>query len=603
MASSTHWIASQSAMGILERGGNAADAAVAAGLVLHVVEPHLCGPGGEVPIMVWDETRRRSRVIDGQGWAPALADRETFRSLGLDLVPGTGLLGAAVPGAVPAWLTLLAEYGAMGIDEVFEPAIRYASSGCPAPTRLVQALHAVRELFEVHWPSSAATWIPGGRIPRPGELFRLPALAATYRRLVSEACDSSESRVGRIEEAISIWQTGFVARSIDEFSRSTVVYDSSGGRHGGLLRYDDIAEWTVTQHEPVSVDFGRYRVEKGDFGGPGPMMLQQLSVLAHADLSSHDPTGAQFVHRIAEAAKLAFADRLGWYGRSTHADADAQAALLSDAYGRSRWELIRNRRASDQLEPGSPTGRDPQIADLDASRRTLAEADVRFGVGEPTFADLVETATAEIDASEINDVFVGDTCHVDVIDSAGNMVAATPSGGWLSSSPTIPDLGFALGTRLQATWLQDGLAASLEPRVSPLHTLTTSLAFHDDEPYMVFGTPGGDQQDQWATSFFLRHVVHGLDLQEAIDAPSWHVTHYPSSFWPRATSTGELTVESRFDDEVVAELEGLGHEVTVGGPWSEGRLSAASRQRGADGTFTFRAAANPRGMQGYAVGR
>ena len=332
------------------------------------------------------------------------------------------------------------------------------------------------------------------------------------------------------------------------------------------------------------------------------------------DLSSHEPTGAQFVHRIAEAAKLAFADRLAWYGRSTHADADAQAALLSVAYGRSRWELIRDRRASDRLEPGVPNGRDPLIADLDASLRALADADVRFGVGEPTFADLVDsatsgTATSGIDASDIDagsgtdDVFVGDTCHVDVIDSDGNMVAATPSGGWLSSSPTIPDLGFALGTRLQATWLQDGLAASLEPRVSPLHTLTTSLAFRDDEPYMVFGTPGGDQQDQWATSFFLRHVVHGLDLQEAIDAPSWHVTHYPSSFWPRTTRLGELTVESRFDDEVVSELEGLGHQVTVGGPWSEGRLSAASRQRGADGSFTFRAAANPRGMQGYAVGR
>ena len=183
------------------------------------------------------------------------------------------------------------------------------------------------------------------------------------------------------------------------------------------------------------------------------------------------------------------------------------------------------------------------------------------------------------------------------------MVAATPSGGWLSSSPVIPALGFALNTRLQMTWLDPGLPSTLTPGVVPCTSLSPSLALRDGQPYMVFGTPGGDQQDQWSPAFFLRHVVHGMNLQEAIDAPAWHVDHSPSSFWPRETALNRLTLESRFGPDTIAALRAAGHEVRVGDAWSESRLSACSQERDRAGRLVLRAAANPRGMQGYAVGR
>jgi gamma-glutamyltranspeptidase/glutathione hydrolase len=212
-----------------------------------------------------------------------------------------------------------------------------------------------------------------------------------------------------------------------------------------------------------------------------------------------------------------------------------------------------------------------------------------MGAGEPTVGRLGEMR--------------GDTVHFDIVDRAGNMVSATPSGGWLQSSPVIPELGFGLGTRGQMFWLEEGHPAALKPGKRPRTTLSPTLALRDGEPYLAWGSPGGDQQDQWTTQFFLRHVflrhVHArLNLQEAIDAPAWHSEHFPISFWPRTARPGVLVVESRVPAETRKELEKRGHIVEVGPAWSEGRLTAASR----DGRRR-KAAANPRGMQGYAAGR
>jgi gamma-glutamyltranspeptidase/glutathione hydrolase len=195
-------------------------------------------------------------------------------------------------------------------------------------------------------------------------------------------------------------------------------------------------------------------------------------------------------------------------------------------------------------------------------------------------------------------VLSGDTCHLDVIDSQGNMVSATPSGGWLQSAPVIPELGFCLGTRAQMFWLEDGLPSSLAPGKRPRTTLSPSFAFRDGAPYMSFGTPGGDGQDQWSLIFFLRHAHHRMNLQEAIDAPTFQTGHFPSSFYPRQANPGAVMVEGRFTDETVKALEKRGHRVEIGGDWSQGRLSACAR----DGAV-LKAAANPRLMQGYAAGR
>lgn len=596
VAASTHWIASQVAMSMLERGGNAFDAAVAGGFVLQVLEPHLNGPGGEVPVVFWSAKEKRVRVLCGQGPAPALADASTFRRMGLDLVPGIGLLPATVPGAFGAWLTLLRDHGTMTLAQVLRPTIEYAQDGYPLVPRAVQAIVSVRKFFEAEWKSSADVWIPGGRVPRPLETFVNRALAGTYREICAEAQRIGSNRVSEIDAALDLWYRGFVARSIDAYYTGEHVRDTTGERNAGLLRFDDLARWRPGYEDPLTLDFGRYTVAKCGAWSQGPVFLQQLALLRHAGLDGHEPDSAAWVHRIAEACKLAMADRHAWYGDPDFVDVPI-AELLSDEYGQARWKLV-TETASKAMTPGSPGGRAARLPDLDAARRTMEKSDPSFGAGEPTFANLPPIAQWAD-----HELFVGDTCHIDVIDRHGNMISATPSGGWLSSSPVIPRLGFSIGTRLQMTWLDDGVAGQVAPRKRPNTTLTPSLALRDGEPYLVFGTPGGDQQDQWSSIFFLRHALHGMNLQEAIDFPSWHVNHFPASFWPRDTTLNRITLESRFPKATLDALRERGHDVVVGEPWSEGRLSACARERDGRGEWILRAAANPRGMQGYAVGR
>jgi gamma-glutamyltranspeptidase/glutathione hydrolase len=568
---------------------------VAGAFVLQVVEPHLNGPGGEAPILFWNERERRVRALCGQGPAPALATPAFFRRMGVELVPGIGLLPATVPGAFGAWLTLLRDHGTWTLADVLAPAIGYARDGFPLLERTVQAIVAVQDLFRQEWTSSASVWLPGGRVPRPGELFRSPGTAATYTRIVVES-QRADGRVAQIDAALDSWYRGFVAREIDAYYTHAEIRDTTGERTRGLLRYDDLASWRAEYDEPLLHAFGRYTVAKCDAWSQGPVFLQQLALLQHARLERFAPTSPEFVHRLVECSKLALADRLAWYGDPRFVDVPV-AGLLDPAYARERYALV-GERASTQLVPGSPGGRAPRLPDLAATERTLAASDTRFGIGEPTFANLPPVAEwAE------REILSGDTCHIDVIDRHGNMVSATPSGGWLSSSPAIPALGFSLNTRLQMTWLDDGVPGQLQPGKRPSTTLSPSMALRDGEPYLAFGTPGGDQQDQWTVAFLVRHALHGMNLQESIDAPAWHVDHFPASFWPRSVKLNRLSVESRLPQDTIDALRAMGHDVAVGLPWSEGRITACSRERDAQGRLVLRAAANPRGMQGYAVGR
>jgi gamma-glutamyltranspeptidase/glutathione hydrolase len=293
-----------------------------------------------------------------------------------------------------------------------------------------------------------------------------------------------------------------------------------------------------------------------------------------------DPRGADFVHLVVESAKLAYADREAFYGDPNFVSTPL-GTLLSDDYNAARRALI-GATASMELRPGAVDGHTPWV-DHDAGRRAAQVP--AAGAGEPTVSRL--------------GVIGADTCHVDVIDRHGNMVSATPSGGWLQSSPVIPELGFPMGTRGQMFWLRDGLPNSLAPGKRPRTTLSPSFALRDGKPWMAFGTPGGDQQDQWSLIYFLRMVHHGMTIQQAIDAPSFHTEHWPSSFWPRAARPGKVMLEGRFDDSVQRDLAARGHQVSKGDDWSEGRISGARIEP--DGQMF--AGANPRGMQGYAVGR
>jgi gamma-glutamyltranspeptidase / glutathione hydrolase len=583
---STHWLASAVGIGMLEKGGNAFDAAAAAGFTLQVVEPHLSGPLGEAPILAWSEASRRCDMICGQGVAPAAATIGRFHDLGLDLVPGTGLLAATVPGAFGAWLTLLRDWGTMPLAEILAPAIAYAENGYPVVPRIAETIAAMAPMFRAEWPSSAAVYLPNGAPPVPGRLFRNRALAGTYRRVLAEA--SEGSREDRIERARAAWYRGFVAEAIDRFCRREKALDSSGRRHGGLLTGDDLARWQPPVETPLAFDYHGWTVLKGGPWSQGPVLLQTLALLQGFDLDGLDPLGADFVHLVVECLKLAFADREAWYGDPDFVDVPI-ATLLSAPYNDARRRLVGD-RASLELRPGSPDGRMPRV--LVGGR----DAELGAGLGEPTMAGTGEpTLTRE-------GVVAGDTCHVDVVDRWGNMVSATPSGGWLQSSPVIPELGFCLGTRMQMFWLEEGLPASLTPGKRPRSTLSPSLALRDGRAHLAFGTPGGDQQDQWSAQLLLHHVHHRMNLQQAIDCPAFHTEHGPSSFYPRAAHPGLVAIEGRFPEKTRAELAGRGHRLAVGGAWSEGRLSACARED-TDAGRILKAAANPRGMQGYAVGR
>jgi gamma-glutamyltranspeptidase / glutathione hydrolase len=580
VVTSTHWIATAVGMATLEKGGNAFDAAAATAFTLQVVEPHLNGPGGDVPVIVHDVRKRKVEVICGQGPAPAAATIAHYRGEGLDMVPGTGMLAACVPGMFDTWMLLLRDYGTLRLADVLAPAIFYASQGHPLVERANATIATVAELFRTHWPTSAAVYLPGGQPPPTGTLFTNKALADTYTRLLREAESAGGDRVKQIEKARLTWGEGFVAEAIDRFCRTQEIMDTSGERHRGVLTGEDMARWEAHIEAPLTYDYGRYTACKAGAWSQGPVMLQQLALLKGFDLDDADPVSADFVHTLVECSKLAYADREKFYGDPDFAEVP-MATLLSDAYNDERRKLVTD-KASLELRPGSVEGFGAvvKLKREDGPRRAAAA----MGAGEPTVGRLGEVR--------------GDTVHFDIVDQAGNMVSATPSGGWLQSSPVIPELGFGLGTRGQMFWLEEGHPASLAPGKRPRTTLSPTMALRDGEPYLAWGSPGGDQQDQWTTQLFLRHVHAGMNLQEAIDAPAWHSEHFPISFWPRTARPGVLVVEGRLPDATVKELERRGHVVEVDADWCEGRLTAAAR----DGRRR-RAAANPRGMQGYAAGR
>src|SRR5262245_49191032 len=594
VVASTHWIGTAVGMGVLERGGNAFDAGVATAFTLQVVEPHLCGPGGDVPVMICEAGSAAPKVICGEGPAPAHATIAHYRGrLGLDIVPGTGLLPACIPGTFETYMMLLRDWGTLRLRDVLEPAIAYAENGHPLVERACATIGTVETLFRQHWPTSAAVYLPSGKIPAPGTLFTNRRHAETYRRILKEGETGRGGREAETGSGRRAWRRGFVAGAIDDFCRPNEILGVSGRRHRGVLTAQDMATWLPTVEEPVHLDYGSYRVLKPHAWTQGPVLLQQLALLKGFDLDRLSPTDPEFIHTWVECAKLAYADREAFYGDPKFVDVPMER-LLSEAYNAERRKLVGD-AASLEQRPGRIEGHAGRVI-------VKGERAAAAGAGEPTFARVSTGHGADEQVGRSGEVR-GDTVHIDIIDRHGNMFTATPSGGWLQSSPVIPELGWPLGTRGQMFWLEEGLPASLAPGKRPRSTLSVGMALRDGAPYMSWGTPGGDQQDQWSCQFFLRHARLGgaspkIDLQQAIDAPAWHIEHFPLSFWPRTARPGVLVVEGRLPAATVKELERRGHKVEVGPDWSEGRLSATAQEG-----VRRKAAANPRGMQGYAAGR
>lgn len=552
----THHLATEAGMAILEQGGNAFDAAVAAGLVLQVVEPHLNGPGGDLPAIIHKDGV--TQVLCAQGPAPHGASIAHYRAEGLTLIPGNGLLATVIPGAWDGWMLMLRDHGTMTLAEVLQPAIFYAEQGHPILPRAAQAIADLARFFQTHWPSSAAIWLPDGQPPQGGATFRNPALAATWQRVLAET-QRIKGREAQIEAARDCFYRGFIADRIDGFCRDAVM-DESGAPHAGVLTGYDLAGYAAHWEPALTYEFNGWSVAKAGPWTQGPVFMQVLALLAGDDLAAMDPFGPDYLHLLAEAIKLAFADRETYYG-----DPDFSAVpmreLLAPDYNAARRALI-GARANLDLRPGKVRGFDGQVAHMQALLDRLSRKGA--AVYEPTMAHL-------------GDAPRGDTVHLDVIDRWGNMVSATPSGGWLQSSPIVSGLGFCLNSRAQMFWLEDGAPTSLAPGRRPRTTLTPGFAIAPDGAKLVFGTPGGDQQDQWQVQFFLRRAVYGMELQRAIDAPLIHSMHFPSSFYPRSRDPGLLVIEADMPEATLTALRARGHEVQIAPAQSASRLTAAER--------------------------
>ncbi len=485
-------------------------------------------------------------------------------------------------------MRLLRDYGTMPLAEILGPAIGYAENGYPAVHQIGMTVATVAELFRREWPTSAAIYLPNGAPPEPGRLFRNPALAAVYRRILSEAADGG--REGQIERARQAWYRGFVAEAIDRFCRREKVLDASGRRHGGLLTGDDMARWEAPVETPLTSRLSRLHRGQGRAVEPGARSAAAIGAASRASISTISTRSGRILS-ISSSNAPSSPSPTARPGTATPILSTCRCRLCSARLTTMRDASWSAEHASMELRPGSPEGRMPRVlvGGLEVARPGPGSASRR-------------SAASASRPSPSAGLVAGDTCHVDVIDRWGNMVSATPSGGWLQSSPVIPELGCCLGTRMQMFWLEEGLPSSLAPGKRPRSTLSPSMAFKDGKPYLAFGTPGGDQQDQWSLLMFLHHVHHGMNLQEAIDCPAFHTEHMPSSFYPRAAQPGVVALENRFPEGTRELLARRGHRLRVGDPWSEGRLSGCAREETPEGRI-LKAGANPRGMQGYAIGR
>jgi gamma-glutamyltranspeptidase/glutathione hydrolase len=546
MIATEHYLSASAGARMFACGGNAIDAAIAATFVEGVVNPHMHTIGGEAPMLIYSATARRVVAINGNMMAPARATIAHFRSLGVELIPGHGLLAAGVPAAFDALVTALRDFGTKSLAEVIEPALQLADEGFPMHVGLSgdpnlpdeayagagASLRTNAERFLTKWPSSARVYLPDGKVPPPGSVIKNPALANFFKRVLdAESSAKNRGRESGLDAAREHFYRGDIARDIVAWSDA----------NGGLLASADLARFTTRLESPVSGDYRCVTVFKCAPWSQGPVFLQQLKLLEGFDLVAMGHNSADYIHTVIESAKLSFADREAYYGDPEFIDVPLDG-LLSDRYAAIRRELIDSAHASMDQRPGDPR-----------AMRALRDAPVS-------------------DARP----WGGGTIHVTAADRDGNMIAVTASGGWIPSSPVIDALGFPLGTRMQTFYLDERHPNALMPGKRPRTTLSPSLAMVKGQPYLAFGTPGGDQQDQWTLQFFLNVVDFGMDLQSAIEAPKFSTPHFPTTFYPHDNRPGVLRIEDRIPTEVRDALAERGHEIELRPPWSEGHVLGVS---------------------------
>lgn len=581
---SGHYLATAAGFRMLEQGGNAIDAAAAMTFAINLLEPQSNGIGGEVPALVYIAAEKKVHALCGVGWSPQAFTIDWCRQNNIDLIPGDGYLPACVPSVVDTWAMAVARWGNLSLLQILAPTIELAEHGYPLYDGLQRSLVANKTKFTELYPTTGAIYLRDGKVPQTGEIVRNPDYAAMLRLMcAAEANAKAKSRIAGIEAARNVFYKGEIARRIIEFISTHPVQDASGVAHTGLLSTDDMAEWHTSLDEPVSVTYRGLDVFKCGPWTQGPVFLQQLALLEGFSLERMKHNSPDYLHTFIECAKLAFADREAYYADPDF-DAVPMDVLLSKAYAGHRREEIDD-AASDAMRPGSINGIVPEWAttfDVAADNRAAMAMDRDAAVLRPY---------------KIRHGHLGDTTHLDAIDKHGNMVAATPSGGWWGTSPVIEGLGFPLGTRGQMFYLNPNRPNALAPRKRPRATLTPTLVLRDGQPHMVFGTPGGDAQDQWTLQFFLNVVDFGMNWQEALDAPTVHSTHFPSSFYPRDAYPKVVEAEDRIAPDVLDALRARGHIVNVIDGWSNGKcMGIRVNEHG-----TLEAGVSPRGEIGHAA--
>jgi len=533
----------QAGMRVFFHGGNAVDAGVAALFAAAVAEFSNVGMGGETPILIRTKAGK-VYAIAGVGPMPRLASAKFFMEhqsrsgevLTIDpgglkrIIPVAGILSALVPGTVEAGLVALRDFGTKSFSEEIEPAIELAD-GMAIDAERSSAIERSHSFFDL-WPDSRKTFLPQHRVTLPGEIFHQPNLARTLRSMAAaekKALASGASREAAIDAVADYFYRGDIAHRIDAFSKA----------NGGLLRYEDMAEFKLQPEEPLSTDYHNYKVYKPGFWTQGPAMLQALNILEGYDLRSMGFNSTEYIHTITEALKLAYADRDAYYGDPKFIDIPADT-LLSKAYAAERRKQIGPVASMDFL-PGTINGiRGKHPTELDIARTKIDDA-----------------------------LMAHDTTCIDAVDKDGIVFSATPSGAWLPSV-IAGDTGIPLSERAQQFILVPGSPNELAGGKRPRVTLSPTIITEQGKPFLALSTPGGDNQEQSLIQLFLNVVEFGNNAQEAAEAPRFQTRHLVSSFDNHAWNRGDLLLDERIPRTVAAELVVRGHKVGIRSRWDSG---------------------------------
>jgi gamma-glutamyltranspeptidase / glutathione hydrolase len=529
--------ATRAAERILEAGGNAFDAIVAGQAVLSVVDAAMNGVGSDATLLVYDARAKKVFSINAEGTAPRLATIEWYKQHNEGKLPQSdGLLASSMPCVVDAWYILLERWGTMSFAKVLAQAIDLAENGFPLGNTLARAIADSKKIRK--YPTTVKLYLPSGRAPEAGEIFRNPDLARTLKKLVeAEAQNAGKGRRQALKAARDRFYKGDIAREMAKFEEA----------NGGLYRYEDFANYSAKVEEPVFIDYRGYQVYKNPSATQGPTELFALRMLEGYDLKAMGHNSAAYIHTTAEAVKLAMADREKYLG-----DADfvpiPYAGLLSKEYAAERRKLIDPDKASLELRPGTAEQFMKNAAPLNRPLKTTTKGDAEHE---------------------------GDTSYIAVVDASRNMITFTPSlHSAFGTGVVVSNLGFIFNCRGDYYSLEPGTANALAPGKRPRSTLQGTLVLKDGKPHMVLGTPGADYQVIMTMQALLNMVEFGMNVQQAIEAPHWNSRSFPASPFPHTMYPGDLSVEGRVPETIRQALLAKGHKLRVTGAWSDSSLAA-----------------------------